>query len=146
MNETRAKGGNPLLITPVMRRKFDENGVFVDQHGEYPQVVKEVAKELKVPMVDLHAKSQAVIEKHGVEGSKVLFMHYSGGIFPKFPKGIEDNTHFSRYGASVMASLVVEGIMELPIDLKATLKNQSLRINTPTNFPIIVPPFSQRHV
>ncbi len=122
VNETRAKGGNPLLITPVMRRKFDEKGMFVDQHGEYPQVVKEVAKELKVPMVDLHAKSQAVIEKHGVEGSKVLFMHYGGGIYPKFPKGIEDNTHFSRYGASVMASLVVEGVMELPIDLKSYVK------------------------
>ncbi|MEZ4904115.1 MAG: hypothetical protein R2822_21380 [Spirosomataceae bacterium] len=57
-----------------------------------------------------------------MEGSKVLFMHYGGGIFPKFPKGIEDNTHFSRYGAAVMASLVVEGIMELPIDLKSFVK------------------------
>lgn len=125
VNETRAKGGNPLLITPVMRRKFDEKGTFVDQHGEYPQVVKDVARELKVPLVDLHAKSQAVIEKHGDEGSKVLFMHYGPGIYAKFPKGIEDNTHFSAYGAAVMASLVVQGIMELPIDLKSFVKKSA---------------------
>jgi DNA sulfur modification protein DndE len=125
VNETRAKGANPLLITPVMRRKFDEKGTFVDQHGEYPQVVKDVARELKVPLVDLHAKSQAVIEKHGDEGSKVLFMHYGPGIYAKFPKGIEDNTHFSAYGAVVMASLVVQGIMELPIDLKSFVKKSA---------------------
>lgn len=125
VNETRAKGANPLLITPVMRRKFDEKGTFVDQHGEYPQVVKDVARELKVPLVDLHAKSQAVIEKHGEEGSKVLFMHYGPGIYAKFPKGIEDNTHFSAYGAAVMASLVVQGIMELPIDLKSFVKKSA---------------------
>jgi DNA sulfur modification protein DndE len=125
VNETRAKGANPLLITPVMRRKFDEKGTFVDQHGEYPQVVKDVARELKVPLVDLHAKSQAVIEKHGDEGSKVLFMHYGPGIYAKFPKGIEDNTHFSAYGAAVMASLVVQGIMELPIDLKSFVKKSA---------------------
>lgn len=122
VNETRAKGGNPLLITPVMRRKFDENGVFVDQHGDYPQVVKEVAQELKVPMIDLHAKSQKAIEKHGVEGSKLLFLHYPKGVFARSPEGIEDNTHFSGYGAAVMASLVLEGIMELPIDLKSFVK------------------------
>jgi DNA sulfur modification protein DndE len=40
VNETRAKGGNPVLITPVMRRKFDEGGKFVDQHQDYPDVVK----------------------------------------------------------------------------------------------------------
>jgi len=39
INEIRSKGAKPLLITPVMRRKFDEQGNFVDQHGDYPAVV-----------------------------------------------------------------------------------------------------------
>lgn len=144
VNETRAKGGNPLLITPVMRRKFDENGVFVDQHGDYPQVVKEVAKELKVPMVDLHAKSQQAIEKHGVEGSKLLFLHYGGGIFPKFPKGIEDNTHFSTYGAAVMAGLVMEGIMELPIDLKSFVKKSQFTNKYEYELPKYATPYFRK--
>ncbi|MFN3381992.1 MAG: glycosyl hydrolase family 28 protein, partial [Runella zeae] len=42
--------------------------------------------------------------------------------FARSPEGIEDNTHFSGYGAAVMASLVLEGIMELPIDLKSFVK------------------------
>ena len=40
IEEIRAKGANPILATPVMRRKFDEKGAFVDQHGEYPSVVR----------------------------------------------------------------------------------------------------------
>lgn len=70
VNDVEAKGGNPLLLTPVMRRKFDASGQFVDQHGEYPAVVRAGAKELRVPLIDLHAKSQAVVEQHGSEGSK----------------------------------------------------------------------------
>lgn len=128
VNETRAKGANPILLTPVMRRKFDEtNGQFIDQHGEYPAAVKAVANELNVPLIDLHTKSKAVIEQHGVEGSKKLFMHYVGGIFNKFPKGIDDDTHFSQYGAAVMASLVAEGINEASIGLKSFLKKSEFQ-------------------
>ncbi|WP_234734063.1 glycosyl hydrolase family 28 protein [Tellurirhabdus bombi] len=117
VEETRQKGANPILITPVERRKFDEKGQFVDQHGEYPAVVKAVARELKVPLIDLQTKSNQAILQHGVEGSKALFMHFTGGFYPKSPNGKIDDTHFSKYGAEVMASLVAEEIQaqKLPI-------------------------------
>lgn len=127
VSEVRAKGGNPLLLTPVMRRKFDANGKFVDQHGEYPGVVRAVAKELRVPLIDLHATSQAVIEQHGPGGSKALFMHYPGGMFAKHPNGITDDTHFSPYGAALMASLVAQGLVDQGLPLRSFLK--------PSDFP-----------
>lgn len=122
VEEARAKGGNPILLTPVMRRKFDENGKFVDQHGEYPQVVKEVAKALKVPLIDMHTQSREVIEKMGVENSKRLFMHLPSKMYAKFPDGKIDDTHFSYYGASVMASLAAESIEAMKNPLSALLK------------------------
>ena len=51
VTEARAKGANPILITPVVRRKFDVNGKLVETHGEYPSAVKAVAAALKVPLV-----------------------------------------------------------------------------------------------
>ena len=108
--ETRAKGANPVLITPVMRRKFDEQNYLVDTHGEYPDVVRAVANQYHVPLIDLHASSKTALEQHGPEGSKSLFMLFEGGIYPKFPQAKEDNTHFSPYGAAVMAALVADGI------------------------------------
>lgn len=123
INETRAKGGNPVLITPVMRRRFDEKGIFFDTHGDYPAAVKAVAKEQKVPMIDLHALSQEVIVQHGVEGSKALFMHVEAGHYPKFPKGLVDDTHFTVYGAQIMAGLVAKSVHKLDLDLKKYLKH-----------------------
>ncbi|TDE16619.1 glycosyl hydrolase family 28 protein [Dyadobacter psychrotolerans] len=123
INETRAKGGKPVLITPVMRRRFDEKGVFFDTHGDYPSAVKAVAKELKVPMIDLHATSREAITSLGPEGSKAMFMHLEGGFYTKFPNGIVDDTHFSQYGASVMASLIAEDIKKQNFDLANYLKH-----------------------
>ena len=125
IEEIRAKGGNPILATPVMRRKFDDGGKFVDQHGDYPSVVRALAKELNVPMLDLHARSQRVIEQQGVEGSKKMFMIFGGGYSPKFPKGSDDNTHFTRYGAELMASAAAELLVEIGHPLRAFLKKSA---------------------
>lgn len=122
IDETKAKGAIPIIITPVMRRKFDEAGNFVDQHGEYPQVAKDVAAKNFVALIDLHGLSHKVITEHGVEGSKALFMHYIGGIFSKFPKGIQDNTHFSPYGAKVIAALVAGELVNMGHPLRNWLK------------------------
>jgi len=144
VNEVRAKGGNPLLITPVMRRKFDTNGKFVDQHGEYPGVVKTVGKELDVPVIDLHARSQAVIEQHGVEGSKSLFMHYPPGMFAKHTKGITDDTHFSPYGASIMASLVAQGLVEQGLPLRNFLKGSDFPEKLAFELPKVYQPYFRK--
>ncbi|HYG18629.1 MAG TPA: GDSL-type esterase/lipase family protein, partial [Ohtaekwangia sp.] len=121
ITEVRSKGGKPLLITPVMRRKFDAQGNFVDQHGDYPAVVKEVGKELKVPVLDLHAKSKTIIVDHGVEGSKHLVLNLEKSVWKGYPDGKEDNTHFTVYGASLVAAAVAEGIRELNLDIANAL-------------------------
>lgn len=120
--EIRAKGAQPVLLTPVVRRKFDEKGRFVDQHGEYPGVVRELAAKLQVPLLDLEQKSRKLLEKLGAEDSKALYMNIAGGIFPKFPAAKEDNTHFTPYGAALMAALVAEGIREMELPLRNALK------------------------
>lgn len=125
--EIRAKGAQPVLLTPVVRRKFDEKGRFVDQHGEYPGVVRELAAQLQTPLIDLEQKSRKLLEKLGAEDSKTLYMNFAGGIFPKFPAAKEDNTHFTPYGAALMAALVAEGIREMELPLRNALKKTEFR-------------------
>ncbi len=122
VNETRAKGGNPILVTPVMRRKFDANGKFEDTHGEYPDVVRTVAIEMDVPLIDLHKSSRQLIEQHGVEGSKKIFLWMDPKHFKAAPDGKKDDTHFSEYGASSIASLVCKELREKNIGLAKELK------------------------
>lgn len=106
VTEARSKGANPILVTPVMRRKFDAKGAFVDQHAEYPSVVRAIAKEMNVPLIDLHQSSQKLIEEHGIEGSKKMFLWIDPRHYKVMFDGKKDDTHFSEYGAISIASLV----------------------------------------
>lgn len=123
VSDVKAKKANIVLLTPVMRRKFDSEGKFVDQHpAEYPQAFREIAKEHKVPLIDMHQKSLKVLESFGVEGSRSLFLQLKPGENANYPNGIEDNTHFVPKGAEEMAKLVVEGIRESGLRLRKYLK------------------------
>jgi lysophospholipase L1-like esterase len=122
IGDVRAKKANIVLMTPIMRRKFDKDGKFVDTHGEYPDIVRSVAKEQKVRLIDMHRKSEAVIVKYGPEPSRELFLQLKPDENPNYPKGIEDNTHFRPKGAEEMAKLAVEGIREQKLKLARYLK------------------------
>ena len=120
VNETRAKKGYPVLLTPVMRRSF-KKGVFTDTHGGYPDVTRKVADSLKVPLIDMHRKSEKLLISLGEEKAKTLFNHVDSGHV-NYPQGKKDDTHFSPVGAKSMAALVVEGIKELRLPLAGQLK------------------------
>ena len=119
--EVRSKGGNPVLLTPVMRRSF-KDGKFYDTHGEYPDLVRAVAKEQKVPLIDMHRMTESLLVKLGPDDSRRLFLQLKPGENMNYPNGVEDNTHFNPAGADEMARLVVEGIRESKIRLRKYLK------------------------
>lgn len=122
VSEVRAKKAFPVLLTPVMRRKFDENGKFADTHGEYPEAVRKVAAELKVPLIDMHRLSERVLTNLGAENSRSLFLQLKPNENANYPNGIEDNTHFNDRGAAEMAKIAVAEIRESKIALRKYLK------------------------
>ncbi|MGA3287304.1 MAG: rhamnogalacturonan acetylesterase [Bacteroidota bacterium] len=121
IHETREKSAIPILLTPITRRDFDKNGQYVGTHGEYPAVMKEVAKEENVPLIDMFEKTKQLVIKLGDAPSKELYL---AGVkqneFRLWNKK-RDNTHFTRTGAIQMASFVVEGIKELHLPLEKEL-------------------------
>jgi lysophospholipase L1-like esterase len=117
VSETRARKGLPVLLTPVARRKFDSTGKIVGTHDVYSELVRSVAKQLNVPLIDLDRKSQAMLQQLGVEGSRLLFNHLLPAEHPNYPDGKTDDTHFSELGARKMATLVLAGIRDLKLDL-----------------------------
>ncbi len=125
VKETRSAGATPILLTPTQRRKFDSTGVFVDQHADYPVVVREVAAQEKVMLIDIEKSSKAIIQQEGSQGAKKLFLHYPTGIFKKFMKGVSDDTHFSPYGATRIANLVADALNNSTEHLKSFLKKST---------------------
>lgn len=122
VKEVRAKRAFPVLLTPVARRKFDDRGNLVDTHGEYPDAVRKVAAEFKVPLIDMQRGSAAVLQNYGAENSRGLFLQLKAGANANYPKGIEDNTHFNSHGADAMTRLAVEAIKAQKIALLKYLK------------------------
>jgi lysophospholipase L1-like esterase len=122
VDEVRDKGAVPILCTPIVRRKFDKEGKLVNTHGVYPDVVRQVAKEQNVLLVDMESASRKLVEEYGVEKSKELYLHIQPGVNKLYPEGKKDNTHFGEKGARIMAQLFVDGIKSLDIrDLTAHL-------------------------
>ena len=119
ISDAKAHQAIPVLLTPVNRRSFDKNGIYKDKMLEYPSVVRDVSRQEKVPLIDLHQKSKALLEQLGDESSKPLYLlSVRPNVYRSLPNGKEDNTHFTRHGAVRIAKLVVDGIDELPLALK----------------------------
>lgn len=70
VQEVRAAGGKPILVTPLTRRQF-KDGKLLDDLGPWAEAVRKVAAETGTPLVDLHARSQAAVQAMGpVEAMK----------------------------------------------------------------------------
>jgi len=117
--ETRAKKAFPVLLTPTARRNF-KNGELKETHFGYPEVTRSLADSLKVPMIDMLAKSRNYLMTLGDEASKQLYNYVDSGHV-NYPKGKKDDTHFSQKGAETMAGFAAEGIKELKLDLAERL-------------------------
>lgn len=115
--ETKAKSANPVLITPVARRKFNADGNIEGTHEVYSAIVRTVAQEQQVPLIDLDKESQAMLQTFGKDNSKLLYNYLIPGENPNYPDGKSDDTHFSELGARRMAEIVLADIRSLKLEL-----------------------------
>lgn len=122
VESARAKGGIPILLTPLQRRVFNKTKGIKPTHGDYPAAVRAVANSLSVPLIDLTEISTALYESWGVDDSKNAFVHYPENSFPGQKKALADNTHFNDFGAHEIALCVIQGVKELDLVLKRHLK------------------------
>lgn len=117
IHESLEKEANPILLTPVARRSFNERGQLIDTHLIYAALVRKVAQEEHIPLIDIDKESQVLLQHFGVVGSKYLYNHLAPLEHPNYPDGIEDNTHFNEFGARKIAELVLEGIRKQHLEL-----------------------------
>ncbi|MDF2713300.1 MAG: rhamnogalacturonan acetylesterase [Paenibacillus sp.] len=118
LNTAIAKGAFPVLITPVERRSITAEGEFTSTHDPYADAVRKLGREQNVPLLDLCDVSLKLYREWGVERSKELFNWLEPGQSSAFPDGAKDNTHFSGFGAEVIAGIVVNLIEASKLELR----------------------------
>jgi hypothetical protein len=95
--EARKRGATPMIVTSMHHRSFDAGGKITNSQGNYPEAVRQAAKEENIPLIDLNAMSKTLYEALGPEKSGVLFKE-------------SDGTHHSSDGSYELAKCIVEGI------------------------------------
>ena len=114
VNVARNKGAYPVFITPLERRCFvEEHKLGEGEHLAYVNAMKQAAKNLNVPLIDLYSRSREEMEKAGAAKTTEWYMHLPAGIYPYHMEGLEDNTHLKYLGAVVYAGCIAKGLKEL---------------------------------
>jgi pectinesterase len=113
--EVRERGAHPVLATPVVRRNWSDAGGLLDSHGAYLTAVRTVAREEKVPLLEMEGATRALLGRLGPEASKKLFTIFAPDTHPRLPEGKTDNTHFTEDGARTVAGLAVDEFQRLAL-------------------------------
>jgi lysophospholipase L1-like esterase len=108
VHDVLLKNAKPVLITPVARRYFDNEGKLKDIHGIYPWLTRRVAAEMEIPLIDLFESSSQALLNLGPINSIAWYVHIGPGVHPCCPAGRMDDTHFTQDGARNVAKLVVD--------------------------------------
>ena len=104
-------GAQPVLLTPIARRHFDERGKLLSTHGAYPDAMRALAARRGVLLLDMERATEALLRRLGPEGSKALFNWQAPG-HPNYPDGVQDDTHLCLHGAQRLAELALSLLRE----------------------------------
>lgn len=117
VKEARANGSVPILVTPLHRRLY-ESGHPTRELEPYANAMKEVAAELKVPVIDLYTGSGELYDTLGEVGSTELTTNLNDR---QDRPDMADRTHTTYKGALKMAHIIAEGCAAADPRLKEAL-------------------------
>jgi lysophospholipase L1-like esterase len=116
VDEARAIGATPILVTSLVRRIYNENGTIRTTQTPYVDAVRALAAEKRVPLVDLHAISLADAEQAGDD--------VWADLSPRDGTGQVDRTHLNAKGGDVVGRMVAESLLAAVPQLGARFKTR----------------------
>jgi len=121
INEARAIGAKPILVTPITRRRFGSNGKIGSDLQRHADVTIKVAQSMNVPYIDLHKLSIEYNERIGQEAASKL------GISKKDAQGktIPDGTHFNWAGSFAFGRIVAENLARVAPELQGNVRKSA---------------------
>jgi lysophospholipase L1-like esterase len=106
INQARAEGGIPVLLTPPTRRNYASEHVLKrDTLWQYAQAMRELGTNLDVPVLDVLPVSVGFYESLGKSGAGIYQSNSATNTFEN------DTTHFSAAGAQQQCRFVVQCLL-----------------------------------
>jgi lysophospholipase L1-like esterase len=120
VDEARAIGARPILVTSLARRHFTPEGKIRSDLGPYAEAVKAVAAEKHVPVIDLHARSIELLERLGPESS--VEFDPAPRADAKAKAAGPDKTHLSPRGSEAFGAIVADELKKVEPALAPDIK------------------------
>ena len=114
VDDVRAMGAKPILVTSLVRRLYKEDGTIRTTQTPYVEVVRALAAEKNVPLVDLHAISLEDAEHAGDE--------VWADLSPRDEQGQVDRTHLNTKGSEVVGRMVVDALRRAAPEMAALFR------------------------
>jgi lysophospholipase L1-like esterase len=115
VDEARAAGIKPILVTPVSRRYWQEDGTIKDDLAKKVAAMRQVATDKKVPLMEVHERAVDLYLKVGRKVSETWGLPKPD---PKDPKvTILDKTHFNAEGSAAMGRVVADELKRVVPEL-----------------------------
>jgi lysophospholipase L1-like esterase len=112
VDAVRAHGGIPVVVSPMERRNFNEDGSFKPTLSDYAEGARQAATELGAAFIDLNAMSIPFYKSLGPDRAYLAF----AGTGTK-----RDATHHDNYGSYELAKCIAQGIRDLKLPLASHL-------------------------
>ncbi len=111
VDEARAAGAIPVLVTSIVRRNFTHEGKIVrDGLVPYVEAARAVAAEKSVPLMDLYTATLRQAESLGPDGCL--------DIDARDAKGQRDHTHLGPKGRETIGRIAADEFLKLFPDLR----------------------------
>jgi lysophospholipase L1-like esterase len=125
IEEARAAGVKPVLVTPMEVRYYDKAGKLVRPLADYADAARQLAAETKTPLIDLTAATDACLSTMTAKQSEAYDKFY-----PDNPT-LVDRAHINAAGSQMIGAMVAEGLVKAVPGLAKYISMQDAPVENP---------------
>lgn len=119
VDEARASGATPVLVTSIVRRNFDDQGrCKTDCLAPFVEEVRRLAAEKNIALIDMYELTRRQADQLGPKGSLELGP-------PIGANGKPDTTHLGPRGQRILGRMVAEELVRIEPALKPLLRDDA---------------------
>ncbi len=114
VDEARAAGIKPILVTSLSRRDWKEDGKIHSSLTPWVEATRKVAREKNVPLIELFDRSIDIYYSLGEKGTELISAkNATGGV---------DHTHLNAVGSECIGTMVADDLKRAVPELDAYLQ------------------------
>ena len=109
VDDVRAKGANPIIMSPIRRCYYDSPTAIHNSYRGYPALSKKLAEEYNVPFIDMSEMVANYMISVGERyAQQFVFNYATGAEYSNLKADQADQVHLQMNGANALGRIITE--------------------------------------